>query len=345
MMDTAIVIPAYNPDERLIHLVRELNAQGFNRMIVVNDGSEPQRSRIFEALETDRLCVVCIHPSNLGKGAALKTGLRESMRLWPGITGIVTADADGQHSPRDIAKVAAVLEANPKRLVLGVRNFSGSGIPAKSRMGNGITAAVFRLSTGCSCSDTQTGLRGLPVSKLPAWLELPGNRYEYEINLLLQAAKDKTPILETPIETIYLDNNKASHFNPWKDSALIYLRIARFGISSLVSAVLDIGAFSLLHAFVWPGGAGIRPATVAARIVSGGFNFCANRRWVFKGKGSGAVQACLYLLLFFALMFSSFKLVEALHGAGLNAMAAKLLTDSALFVASYFVQKKIIFRP
>ncbi|MDR1604742.1 MAG: glycosyltransferase family 2 protein [Gracilibacteraceae bacterium] len=196
-MSTVIVIPAYNPDERLLALTGELTARGCGRIIVVDDGSSSADSAaVFASLAAGTGVVLCRHRQNLGKGAALKTGLREALRLWPECAGVVTADADGQHSAADIVKISAALANRADSLVLGVRDFSAPHVPIHNKLGNKITSAVFRLITGRFCPDTQTGLRGLPRILLPEWINIPGQRYEYEMNLLLHAAKKKTPLAE-----------------------------------------------------------------------------------------------------------------------------------------------------
>jgi glycosyltransferase involved in cell wall biosynthesis len=342
-----VVIPAYKPGERLVALVRNLREAGCAAVLVVDDGSGEGCSGIFARLAADAGCALVRHAENRGKGSAIKSGLREAAAIWPGCAGFVTADADGQHSAPDVLRICKALEERPDSLILGVRRFSGPGVPAKSRLGNKITKAVFRASTGVPCSDTQTGLRGMPRRLLDMWLGAPGERYEYEMNILLGAAARGVPIAEIPIETLYFDKNSASHFHPWKDSFLIYLRIAKFGASSIISALADLSVFTLLMAAM--GGSAsknILAATVVARVASGAANYCINRRWVFASGGGAMRQAAQYILLFCALMFMSWKLVDALYAAtGLHTTVIKAFVDCALFLVSYNVQRHFIFRP
>ena len=181
---------------------------------------------MFDRLEKSG-CTVCRHIKNMGKGRALKTGIRRAAESFPGLSGVVTADADGQHLPRDIMRLAGALAGSPESLILGARDFSSPQVPPRSRLGNRITSFIFRRITGVGCSDTQTGLRAIPAHHIAFCLSVPGERYEYETNLLISAAKKGIPFKTIPIETVYLEKNRSSHFNPVLDSARIYYHIFR----------------------------------------------------------------------------------------------------------------------
>ncbi len=229
-MKPIVIIPAYNPDEKLIDLVVKLQNMDM-QIIVVNDGSKTECRYIFEALKDNFVCEICTHEKNMGKGAALKTGIRYAAKNYPESCGYVTADADGQHAAKDIFRVADSLEKHPASFVLGTRDFHDKNIPFKSRWGNRITSFVFLLTSGKKCADTQTGLRGIPSEFLNNCLSIPGNNYEYEMNTLLKIAHDGRQFISVPIETIYLDDNKSSHFNPVKDSVRIYTNIVRYSFN------------------------------------------------------------------------------------------------------------------
>ena len=189
----AVLIPAYKPDERLITLVDELRAAGFTRIVVIDDGGGQAYRHIFDAL--DGKADVLVHEVNRGKGAGLKTGL-EYIRKWPGV-GVVTADCDGQHTPADCRKIADALLAEPDALILGSRD--KRQMPPRSKAGNTLTCGVFALLTGLRISDTQTGLRGLPACALERFSRLDGDRYEYEINMLIDASRIPLPVREVTI--------------------------------------------------------------------------------------------------------------------------------------------------
>jgi glycosyltransferase involved in cell wall biosynthesis len=344
-LETVIVIPAYTTDGRLLKLVEELSVRGRRRVLVVDDGSGAGSAAVFTALEGAAAVVLCRHSHNIGKGGALKTGFLEALRIWPECAGIVTADADGQHSAADIAKICAVLERRQDSLILGTRDFNAPHVPARSRWGNKFTTVVFRLVTGCFCPDTQTGLRGLPRALLPVFMKIPGQRYEYEMNMLLLAAKNKTPLVEVKIDTLYQDSNASSHFQVWRDSFRIYLVLVKFGVSSAISALLDLTAFTLLTALSGNvTSASILTATILARVLSGSVNYLMNRRWVFSSKGEVFSQIVKYVLLFCLLMLTSWKLVDIIYGiSGWNITVIKILVDSFLFCLSFITQRKFIF--
>ena len=225
-MNAAVLIPSYNPDENLLKVVEGLVQGHFDHIIIVNDGSKPECALIFNQLEKIPQCHILTHPTNCGKGRALKTGLNYYYTHFPDSDGIVTADSDGQHLPADIQRVSEELTKKTGQLILGVRKM-GRHVPFKSLFGNVLTRFVFRLVTGKRISDTQSGLRGLPRSLVPQLLKIPGERYEYEINMLSWAAVNSIQIMEIPIDTIYIEGNKRSHFKPFSDSLRIYSHLFR----------------------------------------------------------------------------------------------------------------------
>ena len=163
-----VLIPAYNPDEKLSRLLDELLPL-FGDVVVVNDGSTVGQD-VFDDVRARGLPVL-VHDVNRGKGAALKTGFAWIMANRPDCVAVVTADADGQHRPADIARVAEASVAHPRGLTLGVRAFTGK-VPLRSRFGNWWTRQVFFVMTRLRVADTQTGLRGIPAALLPRMLEL-----------------------------------------------------------------------------------------------------------------------------------------------------------------------------
>ena len=213
--DIAILIPAYQPDAKLVGLVEALRAD-FPHVVVVDDGSTGCEET-FEAIR-GRVEALLAHPANRGKGAALKTGFAWIREHLPG-TGVVTADADGQHTPEDIRRVAEATATRKGGIVLGVRTFEGP-IPFRSRWGNGWARILFRLLTGLALRDTQSGLRGIPTDMLDRMLALRGDRYEYETRMLVDARRHALPPLQIPIRTVYLEENRSSHYRPFRDTLL-----------------------------------------------------------------------------------------------------------------------------
>ena len=222
----AVLIPAREPEERLIALVQEL-AVGFGAVLVVDDGSSDACAAVFEAVARIDGVHMLRHAVSLGKGRALKTGINYFLNELPECTGLVTADADGQHTVADIVRVANGLQSANGRMVLGSRQFA-KGVPLRSKFGNVLTRRIFRFATGTKLGDTQTGLRAFPRHLLPELLLLDGERYEYEMSVLAHICRDGKRLIEVPIEAIYIDGNKSSHFDPIRDSMCIYSVLLRF---------------------------------------------------------------------------------------------------------------------
>jgi glycosyltransferase involved in cell wall biosynthesis len=250
-MNSAIIIPALNPKTELLDLLKGLLALGAPQIIVVNDGSGQEYDDIFEKVSVLPKCVLLKHAVNMGKGRALKTAFAYYLDNCSHLDGVVTADADGQHSVEDISRIAYALNNNRDKLVLGVRNFEKDKVPRRSYMGNTITSLCFKLFYGYYLKDTQTGLRGIPTSELGWMLELSGERYDFEINMLIKARRRKLDFLEIGIDTIYFDNNAGSHYGSFKDSARIFCKLIggliHYSLSCSFSALVDVMAFIILN--------------------------------------------------------------------------------------------------
>jgi glycosyltransferase involved in cell wall biosynthesis len=228
-----VLIPVWQPDIRLSALVEELAAYGFAAVFIIDDGSDRDSAAVFDHLKTFSTVHLLRHAVNLGKGRALKTGFHYVLSQMPQIEGVITADADGQHTAADIAAVAKAMESGREQVVLGVRKF-GNDAPLRNRFGNVLTKHIFGLVTGIKISDTQTGLRAFPRSLLPMLKTLPGERYEYEMAVLAHVCRHVGKPHEIPIQTIYLDENRTSHFHPIWDSMRIYFVLVRFCLSSFL---------------------------------------------------------------------------------------------------------------
>lgn len=328
------LIPAFEPDGRLVRLVHELRTAGVP-VVVVDDGSGPRYADVFAA--TRGLgATVLTHQINQGKGRALKTGVEHIMAAYPG-QDVVCADSDGQHIPADVLAVAEEV-ARAGTVVLGVRAFTGS-VPARSRFGNTVSRLLFALATGTGVSDTQTGLRGYPAGLLRWVAGVPGERFDYEQRLLLAAARDCLPLREVPIETVYLDHNSSSHFRPVLDSLAVMVPVLGFLASSFLGFCVDTVA---LLALIGATGS-LLGAVVGARLVSAAVNFLVNRRWVFRQKGAWRTSAVRYAALAGVLLAANFGLMTALTSIGVPLLAAKVLTETLLVAASYVLQRQVVF--
>ncbi len=335
-MRCGVLIPAYEPGEALPALTRALMDKGVP-VVVVNDGSATGLE-YFERIRAQG-AVVLEHKENLGKGRALKTGL--AWMAEQGYEGVVTADADGQHSLEDILRVARALASGSRRLVLGIRDVSR--MPNRSRTGNRLTRTLFRLLYGIKLQDTQTGLRGIPLTgeNRSGLLSLTGERYEYEMEMLIEAGElFPAGIQELEIETIYLeDSDTSSHFRPLADGARIYSvlfrHFPRFFLSSILAFLVDYSLFNLLYYLLFHRSV---PAAVLARVVSAGVNYTVNRKLVFGSSYHllGYVKICLVILL--AGSGLMYLLVDCLS---LPAFLVKPLVDCGLYVLSFAAQNRM----
>lgn len=331
-----VLIPAYKPDERLIALTQELLESKLDVMLV-DDGGQKAFEHIFEACRALG-AKVAVHAVNMGKGRALKTGINACLLEWPDLFGVVTADADGQHTPKDILRLIDALYEHPDKLVLGSREFTGD-VPFKSRWGNRITRAVYALASGVHVGDTQTGLRALPRCALEEMAKIDGERYEYEMNVLLKLRDMHLGVFEVPIETIYIDDNAGSHFNPVRDAMRIYAVIFKYLFSSITSFVVDYALYWLclslgLSGFV---------SYALARVVSSQVNYRLNKHTVFSGRGGKHSMAKYYAL----------AVVQGALGAALvqflptvvplSAGIIKIPVDIVLFCISYVIQRDYVF--
>lgn len=344
----ALIIPAYEPDEKMIMLLDKLVGMGIDKILLVDDGSGAGYEHLFEEAPEHIPCEIFRHVVNLGKGRALKDAFNYSLSIWPDIIGAVTADSDGQHSPEDIAACMEALINNPEALILGVRTFDGDDVPARSKFGNKTTATVFKLMMGIKVSDTQTGLRGIPASFMKTLIKVSGERYEFETNMLLETKQQGIKIIEIPIKTIYIEENATSHFRPLKDSVRIYALFFKYLISSLLSSIIDLGLFTLfcglLKGLSLPISY-ILLSTALARAISAVVNYFVNLKVVFASKSNIKSSAWKYALLATIQLCASGILVNMIypHVGGLETLI-KLPVDTILFLINYVVQREIVYR-
>ena len=350
-LEIPVIIPSYEPDEKLIALLCALQTAGICHVVVVDDGSGEAYASFFEQAAAMSNCSVLYHAVNLGKGRALKTAFNYCLREFGEMPGCVTADSDGQHTPKDIMACMQALCEHPKSLILGCRDFDRPGVPARSGFGNKCTRQVFRYLLGLSVTDTQTGLRAIPAFFMEKLMQVKGERFEYETNMLIETKELHIPIVEVPVETVYIEENKTSHFNPVRDSLRIYLVFGKFLFSSLSSSVLDLLLFQMF-CVMFRRTAGslmgipyIVAATVSARVISAVYNFMINYRVVFKSKAGVASAVGRYSLLAVCQMACSAFLVNALYGliGGVEA-AVKMPVDILLFFISFAIQREFVYR-
>ena len=339
-MHIIAVIPAYEPDEQMLPLLKEATEKGFD-VIVVNDGSQERFDGVFE--EAAQYAKVLGYRDNRGKGEALKHAFRYIEEKYEPPFAVVTMDSDGQHRLSDAQKLCEYMTEHPGELVLGSRQQSKDS-PFRSRLGNGFTRLVYRLVAGVKVYDTQTGLRAFSSDLLPLMTEIRGSRYEYEMNVLMVCARRRIAIHEIPIETIYFDDNAGSHYDTVRDSLRIFREILRFCSSSLIGFLVDYLLYSLLVALL--GTARVTFCNIAARVVSASVNFTLNRRFVFTGGDKQPLWSSLlrYAALAVCILALNTLLLNWLtQTLGWNPYLSKILVEVTLFLLSWFVQRNFVY--
>jgi dolichol-phosphate mannosyltransferase len=340
----SLVIPSFEPGNGLIDIVQKLSQYPFHLIIVIDDGSGPGYQNIFTQVKSIPSVTLLSHDVNCGKGAALKNAFRWIVDNDANQThSIVTLDSDGQHGETDIIDIALQAKNDSAKVILGVRAFSND-VPLRSRFGNILTRKVMRLVSQVDLTDTQTGLRCLPLDFAIATLEIEANRYEFELECILLAKRKNFPILQHPIETIYIDDNASSHFRPIIDSLRIYLVFIRYMMVSICSFALDISLFTGLYYLSGQ----IVASTYAARLASGSFNFYFNKHAVFGShdKNNYLHESLGYIALAILIATLSATAVNWLtKTTGWHAPFLKIIVDTLLFLVTFFAQRFFIFKP
>jgi glycosyltransferase involved in cell wall biosynthesis len=344
-----VIIPAYEPDQKLITTLQELTAAGFDDILVVDDGSSAPCKEVFEQVEAMEYCTLLKHPHNKGKGAALKTAFAFFLEQREERQVAVCADADGQHLTKDIEAVS--MECLDKGgVVLGVRDFSSPQVPSRSKFGNRVTSGVFRLFFGMKLQDTQTGLRAFDKKNLPTMMKVSGDRYEYETNMLFEIKKESIPLSQVGIETVYIEDNKSSHFRVVRDSLRVYGLILKYLCSSAAASVVDVLMYYLIKRADLTLGLAL-PSTFGAafiaRIISSLLNYVINAKVVFKDVANVKTLVKYYGLAAIQIGVSAglvYLIEHVLHitTPGLSTVF-KVIVDTVLFFFSFRIQHKWVF--
>lgn len=351
-INSTVVIPALNPMPGLAEFVRELLRRGVPEVIVVNDGSDSSYNNIFNELDQLEHCTVLTHEKNYGKGRALKTAFSYFVKHYSDLDGVVTADADGQHKTEDICKICERLSFHRSSLILGVRNFKEENVPKRSYIGNMITSRIFQILYGYYLNDTQTGLRGIPAGEIPWMIDIKGERYEFEINMLIKARHRNINFVLIPIKTVYFDNNSGSHYSTVRDSLPIFMclisGLVQYSGATMVSAFFDVVSFFLFNTFILT--SMTRPAriflsTVIARFISSICNYSMNRRIIFGDTGKLKSSAVRYYILCIFQIMASYVMVYAFGMFWkVNESIIKIIVDIILGFGSYQTQLRWVFK-
>lgn len=356
-----ILIPSLEPDERLPAYIQKLSESGFGHIVIVDDGSSEAYQPIFKVVEGVDRAVVLHHDVNHGKGVALKTGYKFILDNLPDVAGVITADADGQHTVPDCIRLAEEIGKGEKALYLGSRDFSLENIPPKSRSGNKITSVVFKFLYGQYLPDTQTGLRAFRREELPFMINVEGERFEYEMKVLIACSRAGIPMIPVTIETIYENENKGTHFHPIKDSWKIYKVILgsffKFMGASIISFLADHLLFNLFSGWLFPLlgihlnvslplGIHLNNTSLAnytARLFSAILNFRLNKDMVFKVRGSKGA-GLRYALVAVGIVILSTLGIKGLGKLGMAPWLAKVIVDTLLYFVSYRAQQQWVFK-
>lgn len=349
----AIIIPVLNPDSNLYSYILRLANSGYTKIIVVDDGSGPEFKERFDQIKKIEEVDFLRHDINLGKGRAIKDALAyyELLPDKNDFFGVITVDADGQHTIGDVNRLAALMVNHPKALSLGERDFDQEKVPFRSKFGNSCTRNLFKILYHIGLKDTQTGLRGIPNRLIPDFRKLTGDRYEYEMNMLIACSQQRIPIKSITIDTIYVDNNSSSHFHPILDSFKIYKLLLgqffKYFAVSILSFLVDLLLYSVLAAGLEASvTAYIMVATIGARAVSSFLNYFLNHRFVFKSTEKMGQTIWKYYLLAALIALTSGGVVTVIYRVipKVHTTIIKAVVDTLLFMVSYQVQKIFIFK-
>ena len=355
----SVVLPSLDPDEKLIAVIDGLLEYGFSDIILVNDGSKQENLHYFTDLAAQHPEIHLLHHEvNKGKGAALKNAFRWFLENRPEGFGVVTVDGDNQHHPAD-TRACCEHMLNTGRTVLGCRDFTLDHVPARSRFGNHTTSMIFKIFVGMTISDTQTGLRAIPREVLEKLVHVYGDRFEFETNMLLAFKTKGIDFDEVKIRTVYIEENKSSHFrvihDSWRIYKLILAHFFRYTLSSLTSAVVDTGAYAFLS---WAlkgmlqGFALTAAAGVAARVVSSLLNFFMNQKLVFQTNVDTKKAMLRYYCLALPQMAAQVLLTQGVYtlfsipdSAGGLRTAIYAVVMTVLYFLSYMIQQRWVFAP
>ena len=331
-----VLIPSYEPDDRLVKLINDLSKTNY-KIIVVNDGSSNKYDEIFNKIKNK--CVLLGYKENHGKGYALKTGFKYIKKTYKRNYVLVTMDSDGQHTIKDATNLLEYASEHKNELVTGMR-IRNEKVPLRSRIGNGITRFIYRKITSLDVYDTQTGLRAFSSELMDYMLDIEGDRFDYEMNVLLKCAKDGIRIKEIKIDTIYIDGNKSTHFKTVSDSYKVYKEIIKYLLSSFSSFIIDYVLYTILNIL----SNSLILSNVVARIISASFNYTINKNIVFKSKKRAYKSAFEYFLLAAFILIVNTLILNLIIKLGANKYIGKIITELILSIFSFIVQKIFIFK-
>jgi glycosyltransferase involved in cell wall biosynthesis len=331
------LIPSYQPTETLCRFLKEIRLHDASPIVVVDDGSGSDYQPIFQRVKQVPGATLLANAVNLGKGSALKHGMNYILVTYPDCAGVVTADADGQHSATDVLKVALEFKNAPDCIVFGTREF-GFDVPIRSRFGNLVSRYMYRVFIGVNLSDTQTGLRGIPKSLMERCLTIRANRYEFETEQLVVIKSTRIPIREIPIETIYINDNRGSHFRPILDSVQIYFVLLRYAISSLITEAADLLVFATIMAW----SSNLILSNAVGRLVAIWVQFTLLQSFVFRLRGNPKMFAAYLGLVVVSGVISTALQVLFADSVPFPVLA-KIIAEVLVFLFNFLFLRDLVF--
>ncbi len=220
-MRTAAVIPVYN-EAQTIRSVVERTLPHVDQVIVVDDASMDASA---EQL-TGTGVTLLKHTRNMGKGPTIQRGFIHA--LEQGVEAVVTLDGDNQHSPEEIPKLLRAAEKYPNSIVIGARLKRRENAPRLRLFANRFADFWVSWAAGYPVVDSQSGFRLYPAQAL----NIVCNRlnepmgFVFESEILIEAAHNNLYSVSVPIESIYHQGGRHSHYKPWRDTWLIVRMIA-----------------------------------------------------------------------------------------------------------------------
>jgi glycosyltransferase involved in cell wall biosynthesis len=339
MSTPVFLFPSYQPTVLFCELLEQLRKTDPSPIVIVDDGSGPAYGELFQRAGRVPDTIVLRNAVNLGKGAALKHGMNHVLVSHPDCIGVVTADDDGQHAVSDILKVASELQARRDDAIFGSRDFKRD-VPLRSKIGNVVSRYVYRFLIGLKLSDTQTGLRGIPRRLMELSLAIRSNRYEFETEQIIAAKTARIKFREVPIQTVYIDDNSGSHFNPLLDSFRIYFVLLRYALSSIATALTDFVVFFILTA----NGMAVLGANMFARAFALWLQFMLLKKYVFKSGAGLSIFIAYVAYVFFSGYISAVMQGEFTEDVIASPLLAKVVVESLIWIFNFMFLRDIIFR-
>lgn len=349
----ALIIPSYNPDDRLYGIVRALAELEAEKIVVVNDGSNAIYNGLFFEVEKIDGVILLHHEANLGKGAAIKTGIRYYLENLEGLRGVITIDGDGHHRPEDVVACAQKLQASGQ-VILGQRGRKDRTLSKRGRFGNRLISMALSFVCDFDIPDPMTGLRGIPTRYLPTFLETKGNAYDFETNMILDLKRHGIPFRTFQIVGEYYADGSISHYRPLRDTAQISAELLRFfgqQFKYLGSSLACYTAeYILFHLFLsYLPMIGVTLSNYICRLFSGTANFLINKNVVFEMRKNNLRTIFKYIAVVFLVMLLSTELIVLINlifhtEDNTVAKFIKIPVDTFMFFFGYYLQKKWVFR-